>query len=154
MTMKIIQSASVSLPALGNRTDWSEQLPSTSGRIRTYDLRNDELPRTGSQDEFTIDEYLAEQGEAVNADVDAQGSWVADTLYPGKSTIATLRLRAGLSQKDLAAKCGLAQPHVSRYESGSTEPGALTAKTMANALGVTLDQFVEALQNTILKDPS
>jgi hypothetical protein len=30
----------------------------------------------------------------------------------------------------------------------------LTAKTMANALGVTLDQFVEALQNTILKDPS
>jgi len=84
--------------------------------------------------------------------VDAQGAWVADTLYAGVENLSTLRLRAGLSQKEFGVLCGLNQSHVSRYESGKHEPGVMLAKKMAIALDVTLDNLVEALENTMGKE--
>lgn len=153
MTTKIIQSANVYSPASVELTGWPESATRTTGTIKTFDLRSDELPHTGADEEFAIEDYLDDQESEVRAAVDAQGHWVAETLYPGENTLATMRLRAGLSQKELAARCNFEQPHVSRYESGRTEPGVFAAKRIAIALGVSLDQLVDALENTLKRSP-
>ena len=74
--------------------------------------------------------------------------WVGSTFYSDKVTLASLRLAKGLSQKQFGHLAGLAQSHVSRYESGRHEPSISTAQKMATALGVTLEAFVDAWQET------
>ena len=104
------------------------------------------MPQTGRSDEFEIEDYIVEQDVATRQRIAQAGNWVADTMYPGIPTLASLRLRAGLSQAEFAAKCGLKQPHVSRYETGKHEPGVFQAQAMANALGVALEILVNALK--------
>lgn len=113
-----------------------------------YDLRGDEPQASGRQDEFDIGGYVEGQDTATRERVGAAGAWVADALYPGEPTLAALRLRAGLSQADFARRCGLRQPHVSRYETGKHEPGVFQAQAMADALGVSLDVLVKALKQS------
>jgi len=50
--------------------------------------------------------------------------------------IKTLREEKGISQMDLAEKCGLAQSHISRLENGAHSPSRKTVQTLAEALGV------------------
>lgn len=52
------------------------------------------------------------------------------------------RKAAGLSQVELAEKVGCHQKDISRWESGLHEPGALTLKKMAQALGCSMDDLV------------
>lgn len=52
------------------------------------------------------------------------------------------RLRAGLTQSQLAAATGCAQKDISRWESGVVEPGVLTARKLAAALNCKLDDIV------------
>ena len=93
--------------------------------------------------------------EELSKDVDAQRmlaegrQWTAETFYgDDPSTLTTLRLAAGLSQRQLGQACGLNQPHISRSEAGRHEPGIALAAVMAKALNVSLDVFAEAWQNT------
>lgn len=151
MTTSSIQSRYASTPALNGPTVSNEIVPSSTTAPITCDFSQDALLRTGTQDEFDIDEYIAQQDQPTQAAIDAQGAWVADALYPGAFTLATLRLKAGLSQRAFASRCGLLQPNVSRYESGNSEPGVFLAATMANVLGVPLEQLVAALHNTAAK---
>ncbi len=59
--------------------------------------------------------------------------------------VAQLRLRAGLSQKELCEKTGLPQPHLSRLENGHVPmPEVSTLKKLADALGITLDEVTAA----------
>lgn len=83
------------------------------------------------------------------ASVQEGRKWVADSFYGDRSTLASLRLAAGLSQRQVAAACGIEQPHVSRYESGRHEPSLGTAQKMAAVLGVGLDVFAAAWANTV-----
>lgn len=73
--------------------------------------------------------------------------WVGKTFYDPAPTLASLRLAAGLSQRQLGQACGLEQSHVSRYESGRLEPGLVTARAMAQALQVDLDSYFVAWTN-------
>ena len=52
------------------------------------------------------------------------------------------RQAAGLTQVQLAERIGCLQKDVSRWESGLHEPGALTLKKMAQALGCSMDNLV------------
>lgn len=74
--------------------------------------------------------------------------WVSGNFYNDLPTLASLRLAAGLSQKQLADACGMEQPHISRYESGKHDPSLRTSRGIAKALGVNLEVFCEALDNT------
>lgn len=154
MMTKIIPFVNVYLPAPAGRTESPEVIPRSAGTVKLFDLRCDDLPHSGDDDEFGIDDYLDTKAPEVHEAVDAQGPWVADTLYRGQNTLTTLRLRAGLSQKALAERCGWEQPHISRYESGSTEPGLLAARKLANALDVSLDDLADAMQNSLTKEPA
>lgn len=65
----------------------------------------------------------------------------------GVAPMVALRLRVGLSQKDLVERTGLPQPHVSRLENGRVQhPDVETLVKLADALGVSLDQINEAYQ--------
>lgn len=51
------------------------------------------------------------------------------------------RRAAGMTQAQLAERIGCLQKDISRYESGR-EPGALTLKKIAIALGCSMDDLV------------
>jgi len=52
------------------------------------------------------------------------------------------RERAGLSQKDVAEKIGVAKSTYSLYESGNREPGVPVIKKIAGVLGVSADELL------------
>ena len=52
------------------------------------------------------------------------------------------RQAAGLTQGQLAEKVGVSQRDISRWENGHREPGVLTVKKMAQALGCSMDELV------------
>lgn len=52
------------------------------------------------------------------------------------------RQRAGMTQAQLAEAIGCKQKDVSRWEAGLFEPGVLTVKKMAQALGCSMDDLV------------
>jgi hypothetical protein len=109
------------------------------------------LAQRSNSDELDLDAYISEEDSVTQRAVAEQGAWVADTFYPGDETLATLRLRSGLSQKEFAALCGIRQPHISRYESGKHEPGLIQADRMARVLGVTLERLAQAVRRSTNK---
>lgn len=52
------------------------------------------------------------------------------------------RKAAGMSQAQLAEAIGCQQVHISRWESGKHEPGALTLKKMAEVLGCMMEDLI------------
>lgn len=52
------------------------------------------------------------------------------------------RTAAGMTQAQLANALGCRVKDVSRWENGHVEPGALTLKKMAQALGCSMDDLV------------
>jgi len=51
------------------------------------------------------------------------------------------RSELGMSQADLAAKVGVDRRQIRRYESGETQPTLPVAKTIAKALGISIDEL-------------
>ena len=52
------------------------------------------------------------------------------------------RQAAGMTQGQLAEAIGCRVKDISRWENGHVEPGALTVKKMAQALGCSMDDLV------------
>ena len=55
--------------------------------------------------------------------------------------VRSRRTELGMSQGDLAAKVGVDRRQIRRYESGETQPTLSVAKTIARALGITIDEL-------------
>lgn len=71
---------------------------------------------------------------------------LAEALYPDAGiTIKTLRLKAGLTQTQLAALMETSQPLVARIEAGRQDPTMSTCKKLSAALGVDLETISGAL---------
>ena len=66
-------------------------------------------------------------------------------------TLKEYREQKGLSQTELANCVGLKQTTISQYENGSRRTNLSMAKKLADALGMTLDDFVclSTFQNEI-----
>lgn len=60
-------------------------------------------------------------------------------------TLKELREKTGMSQAELSAVVGLKQSTISQYENGSRIPPMTKAKKLADALGITLDDFFYSL---------
>ncbi len=60
-----------------------------------------------------------------------------------------VRLGAGLRQQDLAEKLALPQSFVSKYESGERRLDLLEIRQICEALGVSLQDFVERLEKSL-----
>ena len=77
-------------------------------------------------------------------------SWVAENFYAEDGvTIRTIRLKAGLTQKQLALAIGTSQPQIAKIESGRHDPVMSTCKRLSVALGVTLDVISDAMERQV-----
>lgn len=59
--------------------------------------------------------------------------------------LKSLRIDAGLTQEQLAERIGVKKQNISRYENGRVEPNIRTAKRIAEALGVTLEDIASSV---------
>jgi len=57
-----------------------------------------------------------------------------------------IRLEAGLTQVELAARIGKDQAYISRYESGQRRLDLLEVREVCQAIGITLEEFVKRLE--------
>lgn len=62
-----------------------------------------------------------------------------DHVAPGGSVIRRARLRAGLTQHDLAKRLGTSQSLVARWEGGDVEPGFSTVVRAVRTCGFELE---------------
>ena len=61
-------------------------------------------------------------------------------------TLKEIRLSKNLLQKDIVEKCNISVAFCSLMESGKRNPSMKTAQRIAQFLGITLDEFYQALQ--------
>ena len=61
------------------------------------------------------------------------------------SLLREMRIEAGLTQVDLAARIEKDQAYVSRYESGQRRLDVLEVREICQVVGVTLQEFVKRL---------
>lgn len=86
----------------------------------------DETPRSYEE---IMAPYLAELTEEERAFKDA-----LDHAYEVSSQVIRLRLDLGLTQEQLAERCGIDQADISRIERGSVSPTVRTLQRIADAL--------------------
>lgn len=60
-----------------------------------------------------------------------------------------IRLEAGLTQVELAARVRKDQAYISRYESGQRRLDLLEVREICQALGITLEEFVRKLEKAV-----
>ncbi|MET0649679.1 MAG: helix-turn-helix transcriptional regulator [Pyrinomonadaceae bacterium] len=65
------------------------------------------------------------------------------------SLLREMRLEAGLTQVDLAARIEKDQAYVSRYESGQRRLDVLEVREICQVVGVTLEEFVKRLESAL-----
>lgn len=65
------------------------------------------------------------------------------------SILREMRIEAGLTQTDLAARIEKDQVYVSRYESGQRRLDVLEVREICQAIGITLEGFVKKLEKAL-----
>lgn len=99
--------------------------------------------------DFTDIDTLVESEEADPATREEIGRGrqsVAENYYSaGARTLSFYRLRAGWSQKELAARLGTSQSYVARLEGGRIDPQVSTVKRLAAVLGVPAGELLDVL---------
>jgi DNA-binding XRE family transcriptional regulator len=70
---------------------------------------------------------------------------LAVAFYRGEDSFTSLRLKAGLSQRELSRKVGTSQAHISKIEHGKNDPALTTLRKLSKALDVSIDKLSEAI---------
>jgi transcriptional regulator with XRE-family HTH domain len=65
------------------------------------------------------------------------------------SLLREMRVEAGLTQTDLAARIKKDQAYVSRYESGQRRLDVLEVREVCQAIGSSLEEFVKRLEKAL-----
>lgn len=65
------------------------------------------------------------------------------------SLLREIRIEAGLTQIELAARIERDQTFVSKYESGQRRLDVLEMREICQAIGITLEQFVKRLEKAL-----
>ena len=122
----------------------------TGESCKIFNFEANKAPASQRQSCSEFDKLLSslEESQESASELGEARKWVADVFYVDHLTLASLRLKAGLSQRKLGEICGIEQSHVSRYESGKHEPSFSLAMTMAKALGIDADTLLVAWGNS------
>jgi len=65
------------------------------------------------------------------------------------SLLRELRIEAGLTQADLAARIEKDQTYISRYESGQRRLDVLEVREICQVVGITLEEFAKRLEGAL-----
>lgn len=118
--------------------------PTVTPIIRTFSVT------ALSQKHNDFDAFMAElEADPANAqDLAEAGSWIADTFYAEENeTIRTVRLRKGLSQKQLAEALETSQSHIAKIESGRNDLQYPTMLKLMKALDLDANRLFAMLAN-------
>lgn len=74
--------------------------------------------------------------------------WISNEPSIQSAPLASLRLKAGLSQTELAAKLNTSQPNIARFEKSPGNATLESIKGWASALGVPLLDVIAAIEST------
>ena len=85
----------------------------------------------------TYDEVSADRRARLSPESREQGR-VFEQAYEIAMQVIELREKHGLTQAELAVRCGIDQGDISRIERGATSPTARTLQRIAEALGADL----------------
>lgn len=108
--------------------------------VATFNAKVSRLAQAHSDFDALAAELEAE--ESVKSELAEAGAWAAEKLYPGETdTIRTVRLRKGLSQKQLAKLVGTSQPHIANIEKGHVGVMFDTVERLCESLGITPNDF-------------
>jgi transcriptional regulator with XRE-family HTH domain len=67
----------------------------------------------------------------------------------GETSLAQLRVTAGMSQRELAERLGtISEPGIHRWETGRTRPSVDILPRLASTLGVSIEALVQAIVET------
>jgi DNA-binding XRE family transcriptional regulator len=95
-----------------------------------------------------IDDLVAdlEQDPELKAELALARQWVGQGIVEAdRPTLRSLRLRAGLTQAQLASGVGLRQPNISSFEAGQRVPSVPTLRRLAKVLNVSTDELLASL---------
>jgi DNA-binding XRE family transcriptional regulator len=87
--------------------------------------------------EQVFQERLDRMTREERAEYDAYAEYFR-RVYRLASEVIGLRLKHGLTQAELAKRCGIDQAEISRIETGNANPTARTLERIADALGADL----------------
>lgn len=104
-------------------------------------IRPDVPPPEGTPIDDLVAEFEADGLDVKGARRD-MGGQLAEA---GNFSLRTLRLKAGLSQRELAERIGTSQPNVARLEKAPGDPTLGTLRRLADALGVDFNTLIRAL---------
>jgi DNA-binding XRE family transcriptional regulator len=151
MNSSVLKSESSISTEAGDRNNLIET--SSSEEISLFITIPAVRSTTASKD---IDDFIGEllkDDPALGADLSEGRKWVADALYESEPcSLKALRLRAGLSQVQLAERVGLKQPNISEIESGKRTPSLDTLQRLAQALEVSVDDILKGIRPLADKD--
>ena len=97
-------------------------------------------------DDF-LSQFLAEPGMAEAVAKVRRKVGNAQATEPGCG-LAALRLKAGLSQKELGDRMGKLQPAIARWERNPSQMQMDNAMAYCKAVGATLQEFSDAIEQT------
>lgn len=131
-------------PMIGSRSNAAASTPATVIYKEFSAARPLPLPNTVSLDAMVAE--FEKNPDIANRLADARRK-LAEELYGERSqSLSALRLAAGFSQAQLAARCGTTQPYLSKIEMGKTDPSTDIIARIARALSVDEQRVYHAIR--------
>ena len=94
---------------------------------------------------MSVSDFIAQLTKEGHGGAIEKGRISISSWIDPKPSVRALRLKAGMSQAELAAKMKTSQPQVARMESGKQDIQFSTMKSLATALGVDVHVILDAL---------
>jgi DNA-binding XRE family transcriptional regulator len=96
-----------------------------------------------------IDDYVAQlEADPEWADELKRSRMELAVQIDGLSSLASMRLTRGLSQRQLAERIGASQPQIARLEQGKGNPEVATLRKLARELQVRIDEVLLAFERS------
>lgn len=145
--------------ALAFRATGSEANKTTGyARLTVFATAHGEIPKA-AQAEAAREKPMASRAERITANPrraaavaaarQRLGAWMEqEEALQQPMALAALRLRAGLSQAELAQRLKTSQPNIARFEKSPDNPTLDSIRGWANALGVEVMDVISAIEAT------
>jgi len=123
---------------------WKLAEVSGPGVVRGAAIRYNSIPRLTRDAEMLQDIHdYDEAKKAIEAGEELIPSEVTYAILDGENPIRVWREHRGFTQEQLARTAGISKAYLSQLECGKRKGTAKVLATLANALGIALDDLVE-----------
>jgi len=137
--------------------DWPEAVATTHARVtyvtvagKTVSVIQKNNVAALGDGPVELDDFISALEADHGADYLSEArAWAAEAAFKQADTLASLRMKAGLSQAQLAARMGMKQPQLARMERGKNDVQVSMIERLASALHLPESQVYEAVKRTV-----